>query len=979
MMASARSTGSLGGQLSMLYSLGAAGPLTDGQLLERFLTRSDPAASEAAFNALVDRHGAMVLGVCQKVLGDPHAAHDAFQATFLVLVSKAGSVRNRESVGGWLLGIARRVAARARVERARRRRHLEQFGAQREVFEDRPDGPTTAEFGSEADFGPLIAEVDRLPERFRAPVVLHYFEGLTTEATAQRLGCARGTVLSRLSRARGRIKARLEKQGVSFAALMPAGDALNRWLPPTPVPVGLAQTTVRAASSLALADAAIESVVPAAVAILSRGVARTLILSKIRAGAALLVLAVAGVSIGLAATLKPDEPRQEAAGPEMASPARSPLTKGDKPLSRPQFLDKITIFRGQVVDPEGKPIAGASILLDLRQHGSIEPPAPRQLGNSDGNGRFTVGIPASIIGQKDPAQANPFPGAALAAFSPGMGPDWVEIDAKKAAGELTLRLRRDDVPIEGRVINLEGRPIAGLTVNVAYIAEFSAGLLDKIRENAGKMNPSLWGEMRNVFIPGKGGPIPPGKTGPDGRFRISGIGRDRVVLLNVEGEPIEQSLAMVMTTPDSAYKPLLMPADGPAERRIEGPRFDLTAAPGRIFEGVVRDIDTRKPIADAKVVSWLGVTKTTDKDGRFLVQGQPRGRENFLEVHVEGQPYINVVQPVPDSSGLDPIHLDVALKRAVWVEGKVTDRTTGRPVKAVVHYYPLRDNPHLKECPDATFLDNNVSDEAVFPTDESGHFRAVALPGGGILTVTVNEPGYLAAPPLDLKVAGNVLHPANFEYQMHAYQALIPIDVPGGETLTIPEVSLVPGRSQHIQVVAPDGRPVLEARAWNIERSSLDGDPVANAELTFVHPNPGKDETIMIFHAALSLGAAIQVRGDEPDPIRVTLQPTGTISGRLVDDDGRPRPDVNLSLLQQFQRRGSSVSWERFDPAFTGPDGRFQIRNLVPELPYNLQVIKKGEMNYSLRAEGYLHKSDWTVKPGEIQDWGDVQVKVFRP
>ncbi len=113
-MENARSSPDLGSQLAAIYKLGAAGTLTDGQLLERFLARTDAAASEAAFTALVDRHGAMVLGVCRQLLSDPNDAHDAFQATFLILVSKAGSIRRREAVGGWLFGIARRVAARRR-------------------------------------------------------------------------------------------------------------------------------------------------------------------------------------------------------------------------------------------------------------------------------------------------------------------------------------------------------------------------------------------------------------------------------------------------------------------------------------------------------------------------------------------------------------------------------------------------------------------------------------------------------------------------------------------------------------------------------------------------------------------------------------------------------------------------------------------------------------------------------------------------
>jgi hypothetical protein len=310
----------------------------------------------------------------------------------------------------------------------------------------------------------------------------------------------------------------------------------------------------------------------------------------------------------------------------------------------------------------------------------------------------------------------------------------------------------------------------------------------------------------------------------------------------------------------------------------------------------------------------------------------------------------------------------------------VTDRASGRPVKALVQYYPFRDNPHLKECPDASFLDNNVSDEAEFPTDADGRFRAVALPGGGILTVQVREPGYLTAEPLAPEVAGNVLHAASFQYQMHAYEGLIPINVPAGAGLAVPDIALAPGRTQHLQVTDPDGKPVAGTRVSSLQlHRSIGGEPVAGSEFIFIHANPGKPETVVILQADRSLGACIELKGDEPDPVRVALQPAGTVTGRLVDEVGRPRADVNLSIMQLFHTRGDSSSMERFDPITTGPDGRFRITNLVPGFPYTLQVVKKNETNYSLRAEGYLRKNQWTVKPGEVQDWGDVQVKTYRP
>ncbi len=196
-MANARSSPELGGPLTALYKLGVAGTLTDGQLLERFLARTDPAASEASFTALVDRHGAMVLSVCREHLGDSHDAHDAFQATFLILVTKARSIRRREAVGGWLFRIARRVATRAQIEAAQRRRQLQQL-AEKAPVSNADVEPGTA-LPATTDYGPLIAEVDRLPEQLRSPVVLHYLEGLSTEATAQRLGCPRYRAVTSLS------------------------------------------------------------------------------------------------------------------------------------------------------------------------------------------------------------------------------------------------------------------------------------------------------------------------------------------------------------------------------------------------------------------------------------------------------------------------------------------------------------------------------------------------------------------------------------------------------------------------------------------------------------------------------------------------------------------------------------------------------------------------------------------------------------
>ena len=177
--------------------------VTDAELLQRFTATRD----EAAFELLVWRHGAMVLGLCRRAVRDEQLAEDAFQAVFLVLARKAGLIRGG-NVGGWLFGVARRVAARA----ARRR------PVTHAVPEVPVNAPSPAVEHQELA-AILDAEVARLPERFRSVVVLCYLGGHTTEAAARELGCPRGTILSRLAAARKRLADRLTRRGVTLPAI----------------------------------------------------------------------------------------------------------------------------------------------------------------------------------------------------------------------------------------------------------------------------------------------------------------------------------------------------------------------------------------------------------------------------------------------------------------------------------------------------------------------------------------------------------------------------------------------------------------------------------------------------------------------------------------------------------------------------------------------------------------------------------------
>jgi RNA polymerase sigma factor (sigma-70 family) len=272
--------------------------------LDRF--RSGPAEeAEAAFAVLVERHGPMVLHVCRRILGDRHDAEDAAQAVFLVLARQASAIRRADSIASWLYGVAARIAARSRLDAARRRlrerRGAEVAMAIRDVDHgDRDESETWPE---------LYQELGRLPERFRLPILLCHLEGLTYEQAAQRLGCPVRTVQSRLARARHRLRDRLARRGVA-----PAIPALTATLAPDATSAAVSgswkQTTVTAAVRY-VAGGTAAALIPSSVAVLAQGASRAMILHRLmRWAAALLLIGVAagGAGMGMRARSAPPEP-----------------------------------------------------------------------------------------------------------------------------------------------------------------------------------------------------------------------------------------------------------------------------------------------------------------------------------------------------------------------------------------------------------------------------------------------------------------------------------------------------------------------------------------------------------------------------------------------------------------------------------------------------------------------------------------------
>jgi RNA polymerase sigma-70 factor (ECF subfamily) len=258
---------------------------TDGFLLERFASGQE----EDAFAVLVRRHGGMVFGVCRRVLNDTHDAEDAFQATFLVLARKAASIAHRESVGSWLHGVAYRTALKARDSAARRR-------ARERQTRPMSDSDPFMEVAWRELRPILDAELDRLPEKYRAPVVLCYLEGKTNEEAAMQLGWTKGTVSGRLARARDLLRRRLTRRGLALSAGLLA-TALSARASAT-VPTVLSDATLQSALQIAAGKAVAVGAVSAQAAALSEGVLRTMFLTKLKMVAALvLVVSLTGAGV----------------------------------------------------------------------------------------------------------------------------------------------------------------------------------------------------------------------------------------------------------------------------------------------------------------------------------------------------------------------------------------------------------------------------------------------------------------------------------------------------------------------------------------------------------------------------------------------------------------------------------------------------------------------------------------------------------
>jgi RNA polymerase sigma factor (sigma-70 family) len=934
--------------IEWLFSAGSATGSRDTQLLGRFARNRD----EASFAALIARHGPMVMTVCRGVLRDSLEAEDAFQATFLVLARKAGSVWAEGGLGGWLHRVAYRIAVRASLDAARRRTH-ERHAAEVAAVQ-------ISQVDSDDDLQPaLYEELARLPTKLRVPVVLCYLEGLTHAQAALQLKCGEATVRRRLAGARERLRNRLVRRG--FA---PAGSAfiLSVASEARAVPSAVADATLRAAVRVASGEAV--------AAVAGERLAGLTALTEGWKTAAYLALAVvvagAGALIGVFGAQIPGGSNKARVERFAQFHARA------EPRPRASSTGKHAIT-GMVLAPDGKPLPGADVFWIA--YPRVEPAVnamPKEFkvkpedfrsklahAATDSAGRFE--LTAAF-------DAHAFPVQEVVVKTSGAGISRRTVFGKlvgEGAGDneqLRFRLRKA-VTIEGRLLTVSGAPANGVKISLESVQDGKNELesdgisLGRFGEDDA-FRPEYWPERWT--------------TDNEGRFRIEGL------------VPEKMFAELKFSHPDFADDDLFVSTGGTVDGWARDlnlhpvdARFVHTLARARPVTGIVSDKETGQPLAGVLVEmipltmrGMMPVRTTTDASGRYRAAGSS---SEFFQVTAfpdPGSGYLPVQMhnnqwPV----GAKTLNVDLALAKGQVVRGRVVEGKNGQPVAGASVVYQPGPNNSADDNGDYDFRNPVL-------TDKSGSFALTALPGPGLVAAEVPSSDFIR-----VAVTGpGTNRPSNA--RPHGF-TWIDVPVEKNKEITDVRVTLRKGVTLEARIVGPDNLPVDVASGFCAEfvESQFAGSAfpraILDGQFQLEGADPDRNYRVFFIHPKHKLGAVAELKYDPKVPAVVQLQPTATARGTMLDEKARLLEGTQVLAWIDLTKGDRELTEPDFDddssaatlysmltgePVLQSYPAEFKFDKLIPGVRF-----------YFL-AGGTYHAIP-ALKPGEVRDLGRIVVK----
>jgi RNA polymerase sigma factor (sigma-70 family) len=619
--------GALRQGIQTLYNVGTLGALSDGELLDLFTDRRDETA-EMAFATLVERHGAMVLRVCRSMLRDEHDAQDAFQATFLILVRRAGAIRKRESVGSWLYGVSLRVSACAKIAAARRRRHERR--AAKTVSNRLAD-----ESGSRELSAIIHEELRRLPERYRAAVVLCYLEGLTCEAAARRLGWPVGTVKSRLSRGRQQLSHRLVRRGLGSDEPSTSRTATSS-LVPLPLARGTVLAMLRFGAERSTGGLVSETAISWALSTL-----KSMQMTRLVMITAALFVGLSALGAVVFAAHKPESARQS--GPVTTVPR---VREPEEPIVLTRKAELTTV---RVVNQKGEGVSNAAVHvfelgsnLELREY------------RTDDDGRCRVLVDARSHVTELYARTDD-PALGWARISRG-GQSPIATDKNP----VKIILLPTSQQVEGSIRDTAGKPIGGVRVRVRQLQHEACG------------SATDYGEVQEKPLLGSA------VTDGAGQFTMS-LPEDTFAILAAR-HPRYFGPPFACVPGDRTIAPVtLQDADGIAGTvidSIKGKPVEKVRVAAQLIE-----LSALRPFRPGPPQGGEWGEATTEARGRFVIRGLAPGVFNvlFMDSGRGKQFTAKAVEGVRVKAGEDA-RADLALIEGRRLYGTVTDFPDEKPM-----------------------------------------------------------------------------------------------------------------------------------------------------------------------------------------------------------------------------------------------------------------------------------------------------------
>jgi len=595
-------------------------------------------------------------------------------------------------------------------------------------------------------------------------------------------------------------------------------------------------------------------------------------------------------------------------------------------------------FSGTVTTPRDEPAAGAKVFLvhwaDSLPTGTLEPVA---ISKADGTFRFSRRRSDFLLNvEREPwrncwlaaASTNSDDGEKLGlAFAhlipfettgqavKGVSRSQLKVWEQTSLGQRILQLAPDDFPLRGRVVDLEGRPVAGARVTVEQIWSSStddlsdwesAARSEKHDENS--LRQLLQKHLVNGTVLGQ--LIAPAVSDKAGRFTIRGLGRDRLVKLQIRGPSVESAVINARTRPGARI--VVAGLRGrPTETRYEGPEFVHVAAKSRPVTGTVTNIASRQPIANVVVSTYVRngdasstVRTRTDSRGRYQLEGLPIRDGNLVRVAPPVDSlYLPARRKVDTRENSKAVTLDFPLTRGQIIRGTVTDQS-GTPVHGRVQYFALRSNSRAASTP-------GLSGSPVFrQTDARGRFEIPVLPGRGLIAVSALDHerfarGLGAADVQEKRQTGNEIYFATHNFVVHAksHHGFVAIDVPFNKSEKKITVRLKRLRQIVGTVVGPDGSRV--EGAWYRGRLANPAWRPTDEFRFQVNSIEEKTPRLLQFtHRERNLAGSHLLSDTAKGPLKITMQSASTIRGRIVDADGVAQPGV---LLESRIPRGDAT------------------------------------------------------------------------